>query len=80
MQREELERLTGTGQRVVATITYAHLLLKADVDGPDAWSDERIAQALEVGPATVAQIRKQFVQQGLAAAIHRKRPTGREYR
>jgi transposase len=78
-QREELERLAATGKRSAATITRARILLKADADG-DGWADGRIAEALDTSAATVARIRKKFVQQGLEAAVQRKRPTGRQYR
>src|SRR5262249_54077528 len=72
--RQELERLAATGERSAATITRARILLKADAGG-DGWPDERIAQALDASPATVARVRKKFVQQGLQAAVWRKRPT-----
>jgi hypothetical protein len=78
-QREELERLTATGRRPAATITRARILLKADADG-DGWTDECIALALDSSAMTVARVRKKFVQQGLGAAVHRQRPTGRQYR
>src|SRR6516162_7911149 len=78
-QRQELEKLAATGKRSAATITRARILLKADADG-EGWGDERIAEALDTSPATVARVRKKFVQQGLEAAVQRKRPTGRRYR
>ena len=78
-QRDELERLAATGKRSAATITRARILLKADAAG-DGWADDRIAEALDTSPATVARVRKTFVQQGLPAAVQRKRPTGRQYR
>jgi transposase len=78
-QREELQRLAATGQRAAATITRARILLKADAER-DGWTDDRVAEALGTSPATVARVRKKFVQQGLGAAVHRKRPTGRQYR
>jgi transposase len=77
-QRQELEGLAATGQRSAATITRARILLKADANA-DGWSDERIAEALDTSPATVARVRKKFAAQGLAA-VQRKRPTGRQYR
>jgi transposase len=79
VQRQELERLAATGQRSAATITRARILLKADADG-DGWGDEHIAEALDTSLATVARVRKKFVQQGLQAAVQRQRPTGRQYR
>ena len=78
-QRKELERLAATGKRSAATIRRARILLKADVDG-DHWTDDHIAEALDTSAATVARIRKKFVQRGLGAAVHRQRPTGRQYR
>lgn len=77
-QRQELEKLAGTGKRSAATMTRARILLKADANA-EGWTDERIAQALDSSPATVARVRKKFVEQGLAA-VQRKRPTGRHYR
>lgn len=78
-QRHELERLAATGKRSAATVTRARILLKADADG-DGWTDDRIAEALDTSAATVARIRKKFVQQGLEATVQRQRPTGRQYR
>jgi transposase len=74
-----LERLVATGKRSAATITRARILLKADAEG-DGWVDDRIAEALDTSAATVARVRKKFVQQGLEATVQRQRPTGRQYR
>src|SRR5262249_56709480 len=41
--------------------------------------DETIAEAVEVSQPTVSRVRKQFVEQGLEAALNRRPPT-REYR
>jgi transposase len=78
-QRHDLDRLAVTGKRSAATVTRARILLKADANG-EGWTDDRIANALDTSAATVARIRKKFAQQGLQAAVHRKRPTGRQYR
>ena len=78
-QRQELERFAATGKRSAATITRARILLKADV-ARHGWPDDRIAEALGTSPSTVARVRKKFVQQGLEAAVQRRRPTGRQYR
>lgn len=78
-QRQELEQLAATGKRSAATSTRARILLKADADR-GGWTDDRIAEALDISAATAARIRKKFVQQGLEAAVHRQRPTGRQYR
>jgi hypothetical protein len=56
-------------------LTRARILLKADQgEGGAAWSDAAIAGALEVHPTTVARIRRGFVEDGLEAALARKRP------
>ena len=78
-ERQVLEKLAATGKRSAATITRVRILLKADAHG-DGWPDDRIAQALDTSAGTVARIRKKFVLQGLAAAVQRQRPTGRQYR
>lgn len=59
---------------------HARILLKADQspDGP-AWIDDRIAEAVEVSQPTIFRVRRQFVEAGLEAALHR-RPSRREYR
>jgi transposase len=77
--REQLEQLATTGKRSAAIITRARILLKADADG-EGWGDDHIAEALDTSPATVARVRKKFVEQGLEGAVQRKRPTGRQYR
>jgi Homeodomain-like domain len=53
--------------------------LQADA-GHEDWTDERMAEALDTSPATAARVRKQFVQQGLEAAVQRQRPSDRPYR
>lgn len=50
------------------------MLLKADAapDGP-GWTDAQIAEALDVHPNSVVGIRQRFVEQGLEAALNRKK-------
>lgn len=79
-QRRALERLVHTGAPPSLTTRRARILLKADADGPDAWTDERIAAALDTTRMTVMRVRQQFAAEGLDATLHRKRPTGRQYR
>ena len=79
-QRSILEKLVHTGTHAAAARRRAQVLLKADADGPDAWPDERIADALDINRMTVSRVRQQFVTEGLDATLHRKKPTGRQYR
>lgn len=78
--RTELERLIAAGTAPARKLTHARILLKADQGeaGP-AWVDDRIAEAVEVSQPTIARVRKQYVEQGLVAALNR-RPPRREYR
>lgn len=74
-ERARLRTLVGSGVASARMLTRARILLKADQgEGGAAWSDAAAAGALEVHPATVARIRRQFVEEGLEAALERKRP------
>ena len=77
--RRRLVRVVRTGQNPARVLTHAHILLKADAEGPGL-GDEAIATALDCGVRTVARVRKAFAEGGLEAALHRKKPTGRRYR
>jgi transposase len=79
-QREALGRLVRTGTHPAALRRRAQILLKTDGNGPDGWPDERIAETLEISRMTVMRVRQQFAADGLDATLHRKRPTGRQYR
>ena len=79
-QRDALGRLLRTGSHPAAMRRRAGILLKADADGPDGWPDEDIADHLETTRITVQRVRQQFAAEGLDATLHRKRPTGRQYR
>lgn len=71
-ERDELTALVRKGKTQAYRIKHAHILLAADVDGP-AWTDERIAQALGCHDQTVRNVRQRFVEQGLSAALDRKK-------
>jgi transposase-like protein len=74
-QRAELRGLVGAGVAPARMVTRARILLKADHgEGGPGWSDAAIAGALDVNPSTVLRVRRQFVADGLAATLERKRP------
>jgi len=79
-EREQLKSLIAAGTAPARKLTHARILLKADQspDGP-GWVDEAIAEAVEVSQPTVSRVRKQYVQEGLEAALNR-RPPNRDYR
>jgi transposase len=78
-ERTRLQGLIGAGTAPARYLMHARVLLKADEapSGP-GWVDERIAEAVEVSQPTVARIRKQYVKEGLDAALNRRAPQ-REY-
>src|SRR5262245_36477336 len=72
-ERQHLSDLIARGQAAARTLAHARMLLKADATaGGPAWTDERIAEAVEVGHATVERVRQRFVEQGLEAALRRQ--------
>jgi transposase len=79
-QRAALEQLVHTGTHPAHATRRARILLKADAAGPDAWPDERIAEALDVSRMTVARVRTQLVAEGLDATLHKKPAPSRQYR
>jgi len=74
-QRTTLQQFIAAGTAPARKLTHARILLKADQspDGP-GWVDVRIAEAVEVSQPTVSRVRKQFVEQGLEAALNRRAP------
>jgi transposase len=73
-ERQQLSDLIAAGKAAARKLAHARILLKADAaPGGPAWADARIAEALEVGTATIERVRQRFVEQGLEAALGRKK-------
>ena len=78
-ERRMLQEMVSRGKAAARKLTHARVLLKADAgSGGPGWGDPAIADGLEVGRATVERVRKQFVEEGLDAALERRTPR-REY-
>jgi hypothetical protein len=78
-ERQQLEKLISSGTTQARTLTHAHILLKSDSSaGGPHWSYSQICEAFDVAPLTVSGVRKRYAEEGLAAAIYRKKPE-REY-
>jgi hypothetical protein len=74
-ERAQLRTLVGRGTAPARMLTRARILLKANQgEGGPGWTDAAITGALEVHPATVARVRRAFVEGGVDAALERKRP------
>ena len=78
-ERDQLKRMLAAGTASARKLLHARILLKAD-QGPQGpgWVDQAIADAVESSQPTVSRVRKQYVEQGLEAALNRRPPT-REY-
>jgi transposase len=73
-ERQSLHDLIAAGTAAALKLAHARIMLKADAaPGGPAWTDERIAEAVEVNLTTVERVRQRFVEQGLAAALDRKK-------
>ena len=72
-ERTQLEQLLRGGITATRKVTRARILLKA----ADGWRDEQIAEALNIGRATVERTRQRFVEENLAALDERPRPGNR---
>ena len=75
-ERNELFEVVNHGEAKARAIKRARILLKSDqgVAGP-AWTDVKIAEALETSPHTVRGVRLRYTERGLQGAIYRKKET-----
>lgn len=71
-ERTELEAMVTKGKAAAYRIKHANILLAADVNGP-AWADRQVAEAFCCHQRTVENVRRRLVQEGLAAALQRKK-------
>ena len=73
-ERNSLQDLIAAGKASAQKLAHARILLKADAaPGGPAWIDARIAEAVEIDVTTVERVRERFVEQGLEAALVRKK-------
>lgn len=74
-ERQRLDKITRTGTRHARLIQHARILLLTDEtpnEGP-AWTDEKAADALGCGSATVARTRRRFAREGFGEALRVRR-------
>jgi hypothetical protein len=72
-ERAMLEEMVRRGKALARKRVHARVLLKADsgAQGP-AWTDEQIAEALELGVRTEERFRQRFVEHGMEDALSRR--------
>lgn len=66
-ERQELKQVVSQGQSPARMIRRAQILLKSDAGE----TDEAISEAVMVSSQTVYTVRKQCVQEGMNASLHR---------
>jgi len=73
-ERKELEAISTKGRRAARTVLSARALLLLDAGeyGPQ-WVVARVAEALGRTTRSLEQLKKRFVEEGLTAAIERKK-------
>jgi hypothetical protein len=64
-ERRQVEDLVHRGTAKARVLTRARILLKS----ADGWTIERIAQALDVCPATVSNVRRRYQQDGVQRVL-----------
>jgi transposase len=74
-EREDLEALTRTNKTDAKRFLYARSLLLCDTgsEGP-AWTVAAVAEAMGVSVRSIEHLKKRFVEEGLDAALSRKKP------
>ena len=71
-ERQELLKLTGSGELSARKMKRAQILLKAD----ENWKDKEIIAALNTSRSTVERTRKRYVEGGLEKALNEDRRPG----
>ena len=73
-ERDELVELVSKGKAAARKITHARVLLQAD-ESKEApgWTDTQISEAFRIHTNTIHSIRRRFVEDGLSAALVRKK-------
>jgi hypothetical protein len=74
-EREHLEKLVSSGEGRARSLLRARILLKSDASEQGAnWSYAQIREALDVTEVTISHVRRVYAEQGLEAALNRKKP------
>jgi transposase len=73
-ERCMLKEWVSKGKAAAYKIKHANVLLQVDAEGAN-FGDEQAAQVFCCSPRTVFNIRQRFVEQGLEAALERKKRT-----
>ena len=74
-ERKELEAISTKGKRAARTVLYARALILLDAGeyGPKKWVVAKVAETLGTTSRSLEHLKKRFVEEGLPAAIERKK-------
>lgn len=75
-ERQTLETIVHKGAHSSLKLMRAHILLKADSNGPD-WTDAQIAEAFGCHEQTAYNVRKRFAMGGRRLAALERKPQSR---
>jgi transposase len=76
-ERKELEQIISTGKESARKLQHAQILLKADESKSEpSWPDEQISKVLEVSLSTIFRVRRRFAEEGIDAALSRRKGSG----
>ena len=80
-ERTLLQELVSKGKNPAYKVNHARILLLADTNQSEGgWKDQNISQALQISVATIERVRKRLVEEGLEAALNRKKQQNRKQR
>jgi len=73
-ERSDLQSIVSKGRVAARKRPHAHILLKTD-QGPHgpSWKDRQVIEAFDTSRRTVERVRKRFVEEGMEAALNRKK-------
>ena len=73
-ERADLKAISTKGRRAARTVLYARALLLLDVgEHGQKWIVAKVAEALGTTPRSLEHLKKKFVEEGLPAAIERRK-------
>jgi len=73
-ERIELENISTKEKRAAQTVLYARALLLLDAgEHSSPWMVAKVAEAIGKTPRSLEKMKKRFVEEGLGAAIERKK-------
>jgi transposase len=77
-EREKLKEIVDKGKRKKINRLHSQILLNIDQSKEGKMKDIEIAKVLRVSEDTIERTRKRFVEEGLEAAINRKKQINRK--